>query len=154
MNIRHDMIQCFAVRAAGDSHEFLQLRRAAGDYMGGTWQTVFGQIEAGETAWRAALRELKEEAGLAAEELYRLDWICSFYIDVDDTLWHCPVFCAIVSPQAQVRLNREHDAFRWLPRESAAGSFLWPSDRQAVGQIGAEILDGGAAKEYMRINMM
>ena len=62
MNVRPDMVAVYVVRPdeSGTSHEFLQLRRSAGDYMGGTFQTIRGTSEPGETAVQAALRELRE----------------------------------------------------------------------------------------------
>src|SRR5205823_10235087 len=67
---RYDMVTVFAVRPdpPGTSHEFLQLRREKNDFMGATWQTVRGCAETGETAWQAALRELKEETDLVPDE--------------------------------------------------------------------------------------
>jgi len=97
MRVRSDLITCYAVRAAGASHEFLQLRRAIGDFMGGTWQAISGAIEPGETAWQAGIRELNEEAGLAPVEFYRLPVVNTFYILERDTLWHSVPFCAIVA---------------------------------------------------------
>ena len=40
MNVRHDHVTVFVARPAVSTREFLQLRRSAGDYLGGTWQTV------------------------------------------------------------------------------------------------------------------
>ncbi len=60
MNIRYDMIECFVVRSAADSHALLQLHRSPGRYLAGIWHTVAGRIEAGETAVAAAIRELRE----------------------------------------------------------------------------------------------
>lgn len=151
MRVRHDMITCYAVRAAADSHEFLQLRRAADDFMGGTWQAVSGGIEPDETAWLAALRELKEEAGLVPIEFYRLPVINTFYISDHDTLWHSVPFCAIVDPKAQVTLNSEHDASRWVPRNNVDKAFMWATDRAAIAELCRSILDGDAAKPYLRI---
>ena len=82
--------------------------------MGGTWQTVYGQSKAGEKAPTAVLRELKEETGLLPAELYRLEGVNVFYVVPHDTIWHCIQFCAIVDRRQPVKLNREHDASRWL----------------------------------------
>src|SRR3982750_4603443 len=119
MRVRFDMAACFVVRPgeAGGRHEFLQLRRAPDDFMGGAWSTVRGKIEEGETAWGAALRELREEAGIEPVEFYQLDTVDIFYLHGDDTLWHCPGFCAVVGRDVKVILNAEHDAFRWTGRE-------------------------------------
>jgi len=151
MRVRHDMITCYAVRAAAESHEFLQLRRVPKDFMGGTWQAVSGRIEPGETAWEAAIRELEEEAGLKPIELYRLPVVNTFYITEQDTLWHSVPFCAIVDAKAAVTLNDEHDASRWVPRNNVDKAFMWATDRAAIAELCTTILDAGEAKPYLRI---
>ena len=151
MRVRNDLITCYAVRAAGTSHEFLQLRRAVGDFMGESWQAVSGGIEPGETAWQAAIRELREEAGLVPVEFYGLPVVNTFYISQGDTLWHSVPFGAIVAPGAPVTLNHEHDAARWIARCDADKAFMWATDRSSIQQLCREILDGGEAKAYLRI---
>ena len=155
MNVRHDMVSCYVVRpdAWGASHEFMQLRRAAGDYMGGTWQIVRGTSEPGETAPKAALRELREEAGLVPEEFYRLTHLEVFYIPADETIWHCPAFCAVVGRDADVQLNAEHDAVRWVPRASIDASTMWASEQVAIADLCRNILDNGPAKPFLRIEL-
>lgn len=155
MNVRFDMVSCFVVRPgeSANSHEFLQLRRAAHDFMGGAWSTVRGKIERGETAWAAALRELQEEAGIIPSEYYQLDTVDVFYLHGDDTLWHCPGFCAVVGRDATVTLNPEHDAFRWIDRSRATDDFMWPGERLQIAELCREILDNGAAKPYLRIDL-
>lgn len=153
MKVRFDMVSCFVVRAGEGvgSHEFLQLRRAKDDFMGGAWSTVRGTLEEGETAWGAALRELREEAGLAPREFYQVDTVDIFYLHGDDTLWHCPGFCAVVERDVEVKLNPEHDAFRWVPRSQIDREFMWPGERAQLAEACREILDNGPAKSYLRI---
>jgi dATP pyrophosphohydrolase len=155
MNLRHDMIFVYVARpdGSGVSHEFLQLRRAPGMEVSGSWAAVSGRIEPGEVAWKAALRELREETGLAPAEFYRLDCAGEFYTTVDDSLWIAPVFFALVAADANVVLNEEHQEFRWLGRKHAAALFTWPGDRRAVREICDEILDDGPAREFLRIEL-
>lgn len=147
------MVCCFVVRPGegADTHELLQLRRAKDDYMGAAWSTVRGKAESGETAYAAALRELREEAGISATEFYQLDTVDVFYLHGDDTIWHCPGFCAVVGRDVKITLNPEHDAYRWIERSRIDQDFLWPGERAQLAELCREILDNGPAKSYLRI---
>ena len=155
MNVRYDMVTCFVVRpdANGTLAEFLQLRRAEGEFLEGVWGPVHGRIERGETAWQAALRELREEAGLAPLEFYQLDTINQFYLVAGDCVWHVPGFCAVVGRDAKVTLNEEHDGHRWIGRARLDEDFLWPGERRQARELAREILDNGPAKSYLRIKV-
>lgn len=155
MKVRYDMVSCFVVRIdeTGASHEFLQLRRVADDYMGGTWQIVRGTSDPGETASRAALRELREETGLVPQEFYRLSHLESFYIPADETIWHCPAFCAMVERHAALQLNGEHDAARWVPRSQIESVTMWASELPALADICRNILDNGPARPHLRLDI-
>jgi 8-oxo-dGTP pyrophosphatase MutT (NUDIX family) len=153
MEIRYNMVCCYVARptAAGASHEFLQLRRSKDDFMGGTWQAIYGQSEHGESPVQAVLRELKEEAGLVPAELYRLDHVSVFYIAASDTMWHCVPFCAIISRDQLVVLNDEHDDMRWVPAEDAERIFMWKDNRDAIRDIQQHILTDSLAKPFLRV---
>jgi dATP pyrophosphohydrolase len=150
---RYDMVTCFVARPtpSGTLGELLQMRRAAGEFLAGAWGAVHGKVETGETAWQAALRELREEAGLAPEEFYQLDTVNTFYLAADDTVWHVPGFCAVVPRAAEVVLNEEHDAVRWVTRDRFESDFLWPGERRQVEELVREIFDDGPAKEHLRV---
>src|SRR5262245_61894906 len=137
MNVSSNMVTIFVARSTADgrSHEFLQLHRAADDYMGNTWQLVRGGLHENENAVTGALRELQEEAGLTPLEFYRLGTVESFYTAVDDTLWHSVAFCAIVARDAIVTLNDEHNAHRWTLRYQFAQACMWASERNLLDEL-------------------
>src|SRR3954452_10256127 len=155
MTSRYDMVNCHIVRPGPDGRlgEFLQLRRAAGDYGAGMWAIVRGKIEAGETAWQAALRELKEETDLVPLEFYALNTLDTFYLAHDDSVWHMPGFVAVVEAEAPIQLNEEHDAIRWVGRAAINDSFLWPGERAQLAEACREILDNGPAKPFLRLSL-
>ena len=153
MQRRYDFVQCHVVRIGPAGPEFLQLRRAPGEFMAGTWQLINGKIEPGETAWQAALRELAEETALKPLEFYQLDTLNVFYLAKDDAIWHCPGFCAVVRLDAVPQLNEEHDAFRWITREQLEQSLMWPGERLAAAELCREIIDNGPARPYLRISL-
>lgn len=64
---RHSLVPASYVYLRRGTSVLLQLRQRTG-YMDGYWTAgAAGHIEAGETAVRAALRELEEELGVTAE---------------------------------------------------------------------------------------
>lgn len=147
----HYYVSCFVARRRGATHEFLQLRRASGKYMGDTWQLVTGGIDPNETAWLAALRELQEETALVPAEFFQIDVVNTFYLAQTDSICHSPMFCAVVADDAEVKLNSEHTAFRWVPRDQIVSKVMWPGERAALAEVFREILDDGPAKAYLRI---
>jgi len=153
MEIRYNMVSCYVARSTADhsSYEFLQLRRHKDDFMGGTWQAIYGQSEEGETPVAAVLREMKEEAGLVPAELYRLDHVSVFYIASTDTMWHCIPFCAIVKRDQPIVLNDEHDTSRWVPLADAERIFMWKDNRDAIRDIQQHILTESLAKPFLRV---
>ena len=137
-------VDTYAVRGAGERLEILALRRGTHGRCPGSWETVHGTIEAGETPVQASLRELREETGLAPQKLYNLSRTEAFYQHRTDAVALIPVFVAFVAPGARVQLSAEHDQSEWLAAADAARRFAWPRERRAVGDI-LSIVGGGDA---------
>jgi len=144
-------VTVLVIRLHGEGYQLLMARRSEGRYMGGTWHVISGGIEPDETAVQAALREMREEAGLVPAELYCLGAITSFYRPDNDSLNIAPMFCAIVDEDAAVAINPEHTAFEWIDVSEAASRLMWPGDRQALEEIRTTILTDSTVKGYRRI---
>jgi len=137
-------VDTYALRGAGPSLEVLALRRGARGRNPGSWETVHGTIEPGETPVQASLRELREETGLVPEKFYNLSRTEAFYQHKSDELALIPVFAAFVAPGASMKLSAEHDRAEWLNARDAAGRFAWPRERRAIEDI-LSIVGGGDA---------
>jgi dihydroneopterin triphosphate diphosphatase len=142
--IRVAIVDVYVLRPAAGIWEALCLRRAPGERSAGTWETVHGHIEDGERPVEAAVRELREETGLAAERLYNASRVESFYLHRQDVLALIPVFCAFVAAGADARVSDEHDRCEWLPVAAASERFGWPRERRALADVLALLGRGDA----------
>lgn len=138
-------------RRAARGVEFLVLRRSTGQVLADTWQAVHGKIEPGETAVQAALRELREETGLAPAAFWQIDALNAFYVARTDEVHLCPCFAVEVAPDARVALSAEHTAFEWLGVQAAMERLMWPGQRRAVREVVEFIVPGSAAEPYLRL---
>ena len=132
------------MRGAGETLEVLALRRGPHGRNPGSWETIHGTIESGETPVQASLRELREETGLVPAKFYNLSCTEAFYQHRTDELAMIPVFAAFVAADARVTISGEHDRAEWLRVREAAGRFAWPRERRAVEDI-LSIVGGGDA---------
>jgi dihydroneopterin triphosphate diphosphatase len=144
-------VSVFVRRSVPTGPQVLLGHRAEGRYLGGTWQLIAGGIEPGETAWQAAVREAREETGLAVHELYRLSRVTQFYRPDADALCTAVPFCAITDPAAEPTINPEHTALTWLTPADAAERLMWAVDRENLDEVVREIAGEGLAKAHLRI---
>ena len=152
--IRVCFVDTYALRGAGAQLQVLALRRGPNGRNVGSWETVHGTIEPGETPVQASLRELREETGLVPEKFYNLSRTEAFYQHKTDELAMIPVFAAFVAPSATVQISAEHDRAEWLEARNAAARFAWPRERRAMDDIlsivGAG--DAGLLEDVLRVS--
>lgn len=114
---------------------FLLLLRAPHLLHANTWQAVHGMIDAGETAYEAARRELVEETGLTPERFFRTDYVETFYSEATDAVHLVPAFAGFVTGAPGVRVSEEHTAYEWCDVDDATSRLVFPSQQQAVRLI-------------------
>lgn len=112
----------------------------------GFWQSITGSLEPGESPAEAALREIREETGIAARTSSLVDWRHRNCFAIRDEWRHryAPdvshntehVFSLCVPDGQPVTLAPdEHDAALWLSRDAAAAkAFSW-TNRDAILQL-------------------
>lgn len=96
---------------------------------------VTGKIEKGETASKAAFREVQEETGLTPLHLYTADAVETFYMQSEDKIAFVPVFIAFVDSMEVHLSPTEHDAFEWVTFEQAKERFAWSEQKRVVSLI-------------------
>lgn len=146
-------VDTYVLRRNRGGLDVLVLRRAPGGRNPGSWETVHGTIEEGETPVVASRRELAEETGITPERMYNLSRVDSFYRHTTDELVLIPAFAVIVPPNAEPRLSKEHDRAEWLAPAAAAARFSWPRERRALEDV-LSILgggDGGLLDDALRV---
>ena len=132
-------VSAFICRGSGDAAEVLLLRRT-GASLAGEWCQVAGGIEAGETAWQAALREIREETGLVPDRFYSAD-VCEQYYDAERECIHIiPVFVGLIDSPQTVTLNEEHSDHRWVSFREAEGLLSFAGQRAVLRHVESEFI--------------
>lgn len=151
MRVRYDLVAVYVYRLVDGEPRFLVLRRAAGRPFAGTWSVVYGSSHAGETAVRAARREMAEETGLTPLRLHGINSVDTFFIASTNEIYHCPGFAAEVAADAVAKLNDEHDAMEWLDPSAAKARMIWAAQRHTIDEIVQEIIGDGPARPFLEI---
>lgn len=131
--LRVGIVDVYVVHIVKGRWKVLTLRRGGPGRSPGSWETVHGRIEPGETPPVAARRELHEETGLAAARLFSVT-VHPFYLHRTGEVQMAVVFAAFVDGDA-VTLGPEHDAHEWLAPAAAAKRFTWPREAEALAHI-------------------
>ena len=115
------------------------------------WQGVSGWIEAGEAPHLTALRELREETGLEAVELYGVNALFDLYAWKRGTVEGIVPFAARVAAEAEPQLSAEHDEWRWESLAEAVNLVPYEPQRAALRRVSADILDRPELAHLYRI---
>jgi len=130
--------------------ELLLIRRSPHRSLAGVWQPVTGGIERGESAMKAAAREVLEETGLTPIRWWALEHLATFYEPAQDRVRVVPVFAAEVAWTDPVYLSDEHDRYAFVSPGVARRRVLWATQRRAIAALLEEVASGspgGAARD-------
>jgi 8-oxo-dGTP pyrophosphatase MutT (NUDIX family) len=145
-------IDVYLISPRTDGWRILTLQRAKTTRCPTAWETVHGRIEPGEEPEQAAVREVREETGLAVSRLYNV-CVQPFYLHRTHTVELAVVFAAFVDPAAEIRLGEEHSRSEWLTPERALERFVWPRERAALHDILILLRSGdaGPVEDVLRV---
>ena len=143
-------VDVWPFRGAGATAEFLLLHRSGRDGVP-FWQGVSGWIEPNEAPHLTALRELREETGLAPVELYSVNSVFDLYTWRRGTVETIIPFAAKVPADRDPIISDEHDAWRWEPLASALELVPYEPQRAALRRISADLLERPESAHLYRI---
>lgn len=125
-------------RSRESVREFLIALRAPGARAASYWSLISGGVEAGETPFEAARRELEEETGLAAP----LSWDeipMTLGFQGDDGRVVLYVFSAETAAGWEPTLDDEHVDYRWCDAESSLEVLFYEEPRAALREVAGRL---------------
>ena len=128
------VIDAYVFNRKSKEIRFLLLKRAKTKIYEHLWQGVAGKIEAGETSWEAAIRELKEETGFEPVRIFVADHVSKFYEAHGDRVNLVPVFGIEVDDE-KVILSDEHCEFKWVDFNTAHQTLIWSGQKDGIAAI-------------------
>ena len=132
--IKVRVVDCYIFSQTGKDIHYLLLKRNKNRIYEHLWQGVAGKIEKDETAWQAAIRELKEETSLKPFRMFAVDHISAFYESHQDRVNLVPVF-GIEVKDRKVILSEEHIDYEWLSFKDAYERLPWNGQKKGLSIV-------------------
>ena len=128
------VVDCYVFLQTNDDLSFLLLKRNKDKLYEHLWQGVAGKIEGGETAFKAAIRELKEETSLEPVRMFVADYVSRFYESHQDRINLVPVF-GIEVDSSEVKLSKEHVDYKWVDIYEALDTLVWRGQKESIQTV-------------------
>ena len=106
-------------------------QRGYGEFEGG-WEFPGGKVEPGETQQEALAREIMEELDTQIEVGELLDTV-----EYDYPKFHLSMDCFLCTIKSGHLVLKEHEAARWLTRETLDSVDWLPADQSLIGKLAA-----------------
>ena len=106
-------------------------QRGYGEFEGG-WEFPGGKVEPGETPQEALAREIMEELDTQIEVGELLDTV-----EYDYPKFHLSMDCFLCTIKSGRLVLKEHEAARWLTRETLDSVDWLPADQSLIGKLAA-----------------
>lgn len=112
-----------------NNHQIFATQRGYGEFKDG-WEFPGGKIEAGETPRQALIREVREELDteIAVGELIDI-------VEYDYPQFHLTMHCFFCTVKSGELVLREHEAARWLSRETLDDVDWLPADLGLIEKL-------------------
>jgi 8-oxo-dGTP diphosphatase len=116
-----------------DGEKLLATKRGYGEYKGG-WEFPGGKVEEDETPEVALIREIKEELDTEIKIVEYFDTI-----EYDYPTFHLSMSCYWCIIKSGVLVLKEHEAAKWLTKETIDSVEWLPADITLIEQIRKEM---------------
>lgn len=119
-----------------DGGKVFATQRGYGEFKDG-WKFPGGKIDAGETPEEALVREIKEELDTEVEVKELLDTV-----EYDYPKFHLSMDCFICKIKAGELVLKEHEASKWLTKETLDSVEWLPADQGLIEKIENYLREG------------
>lgn len=143
------LVDVYPYRLEQNEVHHLILKRSAAVVYSQQWRMVGGKVKEGEKAYETALRELKEETGLAPSQFWTLPSVNSFYEHKSDTIYHIPAFGARLGGRTKPKLNHEHSEWQWIKENEIDRFIVWPEQRRLMRLLASIIKNNQILEEWI-----
>ena len=144
------VVDCYVFRQTDDDLSFLLLKRNKDKLYEHLWQGVAGKIEGDETAFEAAIRELKEETSLEPVRMFVADYVSRFYESHQDRINLVPVF-GIEVDSSEVKLSKEHVDYKWVDIYEALDTLVWRGQKESIQTVYDMVVNNDDRMQWSKV---